>query len=257
MALEKGLEFFYLLALEEGEGLGTAYEYLVKNYLITRLLKYFEKPKSVLIAGLPEKYGLGLDFIFLAKSLACEIAVVDDRDDVIELFKTKVKYFTEINLLTTADIRIYKIKNLNDFIETKKYFSLVLSSAVLQRIPAYLRSEYIRQLSEKANYGIFFVPNKGNDAHKTVTELEALSLKDLFGYLDNRMSVLEAGHIDLPPFYPGAKLSSYTRDQIKKKSWGKVLIGFMEQWSHLEFFLPSFVKDKFAHMIYLILEFKK
>jgi len=50
--MKPSMKKLYSLALAEGEGLGTAYEYYVKIRLIMKVLKGFV-PRSVLIYGLP------------------------------------------------------------------------------------------------------------------------------------------------------------------------------------------------------------
>jgi hypothetical protein len=69
----------YTLALAEGEGMGTAYEYYVKRMALRRFLDGRPRPDSILIAGLPEKYGASLDFVLLGSELGAAAAVVDDR----------------------------------------------------------------------------------------------------------------------------------------------------------------------------------
>ena len=69
----------YALALAEGEGMGTAYEYYAKRLALGRWLKARPRPASILVAGLPEKYGASLDFLLLAGELGAAVTVVDDR----------------------------------------------------------------------------------------------------------------------------------------------------------------------------------
>ncbi len=60
------IKALYALALAEGEGMGTAYEYYAKRLILGRWLAERPRPASILIAGLPQKYGASLDLLLLA-----------------------------------------------------------------------------------------------------------------------------------------------------------------------------------------------
>src|SRR5262245_1728914 len=84
----RSVRSLYPLALAEGEGIGTAYEYFAKRLTLTRWLASLPRPRSVLIAGLPEKYGSSLDFFLLANELGVAKAVIiDDRGPALEKLK--------------------------------------------------------------------------------------------------------------------------------------------------------------------------
>ena len=77
----------YAPALAEGEGVGTAYEYYVKRLAIRKFLKKIRNPKTILIAGLPQKYGTSLDFFLLAHEVGAKLFVIDDRLEHLEKAK--------------------------------------------------------------------------------------------------------------------------------------------------------------------------
>jgi hypothetical protein len=79
MLANYSIKDLYALALAEGEGMGTAYKYYVKRLILRRFLDGRLQPRSILIAGLPEKYGASLDFVLLGSELGATITVVDDR----------------------------------------------------------------------------------------------------------------------------------------------------------------------------------
>lgn len=256
--IRKDLNFFYALALKEGEGLGTAYEYLVKTGLTKRLFKKNEKPKNILIAGLPEKYGYGLDLLFLASSHNCVIDIVDERDDIIRNFNRILKDLAESSLLIPDNIKIKRVERLED-INLNKHYEFGYSLAVLQRIKEESRIRYLKKLSENVKYIILFAPNKENRAHNEQTGLVGLGTEDLLRYVKEvgkEMFVLDSGKIDLPPFSPGIKISAQTKNLIKNKKIGKLVTKFLDSWACLESFLPKFVKNKFAHMVYLVVKLK-
>jgi hypothetical protein len=72
------------LALAEGEGVGTAYEYFAKRLALGRWLKQVGRPVRMLVAGLPQKYGSSLDFLLLAEELGAEVTVVDERPSALQ-----------------------------------------------------------------------------------------------------------------------------------------------------------------------------
>ena len=203
--IRKDFNFFYTLALKEGEGLGTAYEYLVKTCLSEKLFKKNEKPENILIAGLPEKYGYGLDLLFLRNSCNCIIDIVDERDDIIRNFSRILEDLAGSGLLISDNIKIKRVERLED-INLNKRYEFCYSSAVLQRMEGESRVRYLKKLGENVKYILLFAPNKENRAHKEQTGLAGLAAEDLFHYVKEagiEMFVLGSGKIDLPPFSPG------------------------------------------------------
>lgn len=83
------IRILHNVALAEGEGFGTAYEYYVKLKPLTALIfsKDMVKLRNVLIAGLPERYGFSLDFVILCNVLKCDkLIVLDDRNTALDNF---------------------------------------------------------------------------------------------------------------------------------------------------------------------------
>ncbi len=261
MGLKRDTDFFYGLALWEGEGLGTAYEYLIRSYLFDKLFRKIGGVKNVLTAGLPEKYGFNLDFLFLARDLGCKIDIIDERDGVIKDFSKRLSGLSEINLLQPDDIQIQKIEKLENLcMRENKYYELALSSTVLQRIKEESRADYFKMLSERVRYLILFVPNKDNPAHRQRTGLNSLSIEDLLTYIKESGTnpfILDSGKIDLPFFPPGIKISAKLQKLIaNKKLIRRIFMRFLNILAGLEFFCLDIIKDRFAHTVYLILEFR-
>ena len=71
----------YPVNLIEGEGIGATYEYFAKWELLRSILAKTTIPQKILVAGIPGKYGLSLDFILLAEQCAAEITVLDERTE--------------------------------------------------------------------------------------------------------------------------------------------------------------------------------
>jgi len=165
------LKTAYRLALLEGEGLGTAYEYYVKFRLIWRVLGGF-RPKSVLVYGLPEKYGYSLDFFHMFPGADL---FEKRREKVAELFR----------LVEKAGLKKPTL------VDTVKGYDLVLSCEVMQNG---------FDVSEFGKY-IVFVPNGDNNGHLRFSGLRGLKLNEV-------KSFGSCGYVDMPPFPPGVKKKS-------------------------------------------------
>jgi hypothetical protein len=258
MDTENKLGLLYALAEWEKEGIGTAYEYLSKSFIVDKIFRIIGKPLDVLIAGLPEKYGYSLDFLLLANNGKCNIDVIDEREDVLREFNHILSGIEKSIFSITKNINSKKVYGLTHLNLTKDY-GLVLSPAVLQRIDEESRSEYLYQLSRKTKYAILFVPNKSNQFHKICTHLGSLNIDDLpqyFQKLKLNINILESGFIDLPPFPPGVKIHSGLKKFIKNRSIIKIVMRFLNIWLKLELFLPNFIRRRFSHMVYIIWESK-
>jgi hypothetical protein len=209
------LQRLYNLALLEKEGLGTAYEYYVKTMLIKRLLKGF-RPRSVLIYGLPERYGCSLDFFYMFRN--AKIHVLETR-------LVRLKKCLEANKkagLSRPEI-VKKVEGKYD---------LIVSSEAFHRLGA----REVNTVINHAGTVLIFVPNKGNTSHTAVSGLKGLSLKTL----QNRFQA-KGGYIDMPPFPPGIKAKG-------KPKWYHFAILWV--WAHIEWMLP--LKRRFAHICYVI-----
>src|SRR2546425_1279534 len=88
----RSIKSLYPLALAEGEGVGTAYEYFAKRLVLRRWLANCQTVRRVLIAGLPEKYGSSLDFLLVAEELAAaEVVIIDDRQAFLDKARRSVQ----------------------------------------------------------------------------------------------------------------------------------------------------------------------
>ena len=84
LKITENIRSLYAINLVEGEGVGTAYEYYVKLRKLERFVNSIERPKRILIAGLPERYGLSMDFFLLGQMLQAETVAIDERSDALE-----------------------------------------------------------------------------------------------------------------------------------------------------------------------------
>jgi hypothetical protein len=258
---KKNINFFYELALTEGEGLGTAYEYYVRSHLFSKLITKAVGCKNVLIAGLPEKYGFCLDFLCLADSIDCKVDITEDKIEAIEGLRKRIGILSADNILRVDNIQIHETKRPENPCEQgNTCYELALSAGVLQRIHPEHRVDYFRKISKKVKYLILFAPNKGNNAHPKRTGLNGFSIEDLLGYIDKSGThpvILGSGRMDLPPFPPGVTISLKRQKFIAgKKHIRAIFMHVLSVLAKMEFFYPAWVKNKFAHVVYLIMEFK-
>ena len=255
--LKKSIKSLYGLNLLEGEGVGTAYEYFTKLRKLEKFINSIERPKNILVAGLPEKYGLSMDFFLMADTLRAQIVVVDDRDDrlqqareVFTLAKSQ-GYFADCKATFSSVNSIAKIDNSN-FLSGE--FDLALSSEVLQRLEGSQHS-YISRLKSLAKYIALFVPNNGNESHADLSGLNSVSLKELLRFCQNtsqQLAIYDYGYVDAPPFPPGLSRSQDKRQQAAQSSFEGFLMKGLEVYSRCENILPNFIMKKNAHIVYVM-----
>ena len=138
------MEYLYRLAIQEGEGLGTAYEYFSRLRLLKRLLNN-KKIKKVLIAGLPEKYGFGLDLLVFAGILDCNVYIVDDRKQALDALINNISILQNKKLLNIKKVEFEHVDRL-DKIEHPGNFDLAVSSSVIQRLSSNSRKRYSQSI---------------------------------------------------------------------------------------------------------------
>jgi len=239
---------YYILALLEGEGIGTAYEYYAKSKVIKKVIEK-DKIKNILIAGLPEKYGSSLDFIFLANHLNAEVLVIDDRECALNALRS---YIDELKL--DLNIKYQLVDFIN--IDHKEYskFDTVLNCEVLQRYDEQTKTKIINSLTEMTDKLLLFAPNKGNNSHAVLSGLKAISINELKDKIPaDKSHFCKFGFVDMPPFPPGIQLSDEKRKNIKKAWWQSIALKILEIYcDYFERFLPKIIKSKFAHIIYVV-----
>jgi len=222
----------YELALAEGEGLGTAYEYFVKLRLLERLLKN-KKINSVLIYGLPEKYGFSLDFVYFCFTNNLNLTLFNNNDEKTRKLKSILK-----KVSINKKIKIIK--------KIDKRYDLVLSSEVLQSLNKNELKIFIDNIVKYSENAIIFVPNKDNKNHLKYSGLNGFTLEELNFLFNN---VKKPGYVDMPPFPPGLK--------IKKRFKSVFLIRILGFFALIEKFIPKIIKKYIAHINYVLVDMSK
>lgn len=230
----------------EDEGVGTAYEYLVKYRLLCKIINKNEN-SGILIAGLPEKYGYSLDLIMFGKENSLNCEVVDERIEKIN----RLKQIFERTHKDTIPVRLCNLCDLEN-IYPEKHFDLAFSCEVLQRLSLDEQIQYIRSLKKIAKNIVLFVPNGDNKGHQVYSCLNIITRKELinhFNMADDRRHH-DTGYIDMPPWPPGVR-KNILKGVIGRKICS-ISLNILQIASAIEPFYPAFIKSGYAHLIYII-----
>lgn len=251
------IKSLYDINLVEGEGVGTAYEYYAKLMKLRVFINSIKRPRRILIAGLPEKYGLSMDFFLLGQMLQAEVVAIDERPEALKRARNALYTMKSRGLLDDKKVIFLKVDQLAKFDEEtflEGRFDLALSSEVFQRLDEG-QSVYISNLKSVATHFAVFVPNRGNESHANRSGLRSLYLAELLKYCQegrSRASIFDYGYIDMPPFPPGLSRSHNRREQAARSSLEAFLMKGLQTYSLFEDVLPTFVKRKMAHIVYVI-----
>ncbi len=256
------IKTLYSLALSEGEGMGTAYEYFAKRLALSSWLENIARPKHILVAGLPLKYGASMDFLFLADELNAAVTVIDDRVQAIERCQTAFQELQSGGIINKIDPEFTLIKELSHPVEIKQHFDLALSCEVLLRMANGEKQIYLKNVLELASSFALFTPNGDNPDHANYSGLSGISLEQLDHLaLDalhinrpaGKSGVYISGYIDMPPFPTGMTRSEDQRRQATSGKmeatamWGLGIYAQMESW------LPVSWRKRKAHIVYSFL----
>jgi len=246
-AMPLSIRELYAYALAEGEGVGTAYEYYVKRRVLAPLLRTLPAAASVLVAGLPEKYGTSLDLVLAASERGARTLLVDERAGAIERARTAIDTATRAGKLPAAKVELQAIPSLADLSALPSH-DVVLSCEVVQRLSGDAQRRYVQAIGELAPHGIAFVPNSENRSHLAISGLSGLDRRSLRALFESRP--VRTGYVDLPPFPPGIKRSEAQRARASTGLTEAVAMRALEIYSVSERLLPSRVKRRFAHIVY-------
>jgi len=242
------IEELYEAAFVEGEGIGTAYEYLVKWRVLLQLFKH--QIRNIIVLGLPEKYGASMDFVLLADYQGCGVTIVDDRCKSVLKCRDVLREMNERGLIHKIP-KVIEVDDLLNRQERNGVFDLAVSCEVLQRVAPLKRRDYIMNSLSIARYAAVFVPNKANGSHAKVSKLEAIELDDLHN-LFKGYRIVDEGYVDMPPFPPGLKRrSKNTGRGSYRHLQDKVIVRLLDGWSKVERFSTGF-KARKSHIAFVM-----
>ncbi len=245
------IKSLYELALAEGEGVGTAYEYYVKRQLLTPWLKRVDPLKSILVAGLPEKYGASLDFLQLATELKAKITIVDDRPNTLERMRKGIAHLTDQGWFQGLSWEQLLVSDIGSLSEVKGHFDLCFSSEVLQRMSDDSRSLYFSRVKVLATCIALFTPNAHNPAHTQISGLSGLSFDELTSLSEDRTSRL--GFIDMPPFPPRITRTDEQREQATSGRLEAIAMWGLAYYARSERLLPRAIRKRQSSILYTLI----
>ncbi len=245
----RGVKWLYALALAEGEGVGTAYEYYVKRQLWRRWQGGQPAPSSLLVAGLPQKYGLSLDGALLAHEWGARAVVVDERPATLARLEQTLVALQAAGRLTGLQLDLRLTHDLAALPEVAGLtFDLTLSNEVLQRLSPTGRAAYWQRVTGLGPCSVFFAPNADNASHTTRSGLAGLTLAEMHALAAGRPVL--TGYVDLPPFPPGVVRDATQRAQATHGRLEALAMLGLGGYGRLEGWLPSGWRRRQAHIVY-------
>ncbi|MBX3058719.1 MAG: hypothetical protein KF770_19810 [Anaerolineae bacterium] len=246
---KQSIKSLYTLALAEGEGVGTAYEYFAKRLVLRPWLPTIPPVKRLLVAGLPEKYGSSLDYLLLAEELGATAVVADDRPAFLEKFRESWQKAQQMGWLTAVSVDLCLVQNMAEMAEVTGPFDLAISNEVIQRLAAAEQLTYVQRQQEMATAVALFCPNAANPDHAAHSGLSTLSLSELLT-LSPDHRVTWSGYIDMPPFPTGVSRSAEQRAQAESGAFEALVMWGLGYFARLERWLPTAVRRQKSHIIY-------
>ncbi len=229
--------------------MGTAYEYYVKRRVLASFLTVTTPPRTILIAGLPQKYGASLDFMLLATEWGAAVTVVDDRPQALERLRVSL---VGLEKMSGAPIIrppvVTLLADVDTLASVSGRFDLALSSEVLQRLSAAGRTSYVARLRQLCGSLALFCPNADNEAHNSRSGLGGLSLDEMSKLLTSDRTAVD--YIDMPPFPPGITRSAEQREEATSGHFEAFVMWGLERYAHVERFLPLNIRRRHAHIVY-------
>ncbi|PIE82058.1 MAG: hypothetical protein CSA11_01770 [Chloroflexi bacterium] len=252
MLKHQSIKSLYVPALAEGEGVGTAYEYFAKRLVLAKWLKKRPFPQTILIAGLPEKYGSSLDFLLLAEELHAAVTIVDERPFALEKLERGLSAAQHEGWLTAVSPQLEHLPALDQDFHVAGAFDLVISSEVLQRLSETGRKQYGAACGRLGTAVALFAPNADNAAHANLSGLATVQLDQIRAlFTDTAPLRLEAsGYIDMPPFPPGMVRSDAQREQATSGTLEAVAMWGLGYYARMEQVLPTHIRRRQSHIVY-------
>jgi hypothetical protein len=250
MLFNHSIRSLYPLALAEGEGVGTAYEYVAKRQVLRRWLE--QRPSGgLLVAGLPEIYGSSMDYLLIAEELKMPALVIDDRPELLDRARASLTTARDAGFLTDVQVEFHQVADLTDPTSPGQDFTWCICNEVLQRFDAAGRSRYTHRLAQSASLITLFAPNADNTSHTSVSGLSGLHLAQMQQLMAELGGAdIQVGYCDMPPFPPGVSRSREQRAQAEQGRMEAAAMWGLAQYLRLESVLPIGWQRERAHIVY-------
>ncbi|OGF44858.1 MAG: hypothetical protein A2452_01480 [Candidatus Firestonebacteria bacterium RIFOXYC2_FULL_39_67] len=243
---------FYEVALLEGEGLGTAYEYYMKRRLLIKLFRKEGHLNSFCVFGLPEKYGTSMDFCLLAGEVkASRVTILDERREVVNKCTAAVTKLRENKLLPDSLPHVKEGLDLKD----EKY-DFITNCDVFQRFSEEEALKMIESAAENSKLSVFFLPNGFNVSHVPSPGRKAVNPVEFVKKLSSKLAIIGWGYIDMPPFPSGSKISEEKKKAVKSGVFNFAVFVVLKLWAIFEILTPSFIRKKYSHAFYVAVKGK-
>ncbi|MBL7200549.1 MAG: hypothetical protein ISS56_10395 [Anaerolineae bacterium] len=242
----------YPIALWEGEGMGTAYEYSAKLKMLRRVVGA-SPPARVMIAGLPEAYGVGMDLALLAALYGSAVVVADDRPEKLETFAAALRSPPLQEWVDPECFELRPVKTLAHPVQPGDApYDLWVTTSAIQRLKGARLNAYLAQARDWSLQAVLLAPNADNKAHTTLTRLDGFTLAELTSACKGvGLKVEEAGYVDLPPFPPGISRSAEAKEKAAESPIERLAMGVLEGWARGERTLPRALKRRYSHLVYV------
>lgn len=256
------IKSLYTLALSEGEGVGTAYEYFAKRLVLSPWIEKGNLPNSILVAGLPQKYGASMDFLLMASELNAAVTVIDDRQQALDRCQEALEQIKSSKLMSNLEPTYCLVNDLSRPEELVQHFDLALSCEVMQRLESEARIIYLNNIFNLASSAALFTPNGDNPDHNNHSGLSGISLEQLQELPknisdQNNPDLLRlqqtSGYIDMPPFPPGMTRSDDQRQQATSGKMEAFAMWGLQVYAQMESWLPTGWRKKKSHIVYSFL----
>jgi hypothetical protein len=255
MLARRSIRTLYPLALAEGEGVGTAYEYAAKRQVLRRWFQQIGlksmPPGPLLVAGLPEIYGSSLDYCLLAQEIDRPVLIVDEDPALLSKGEQAIQQAQAAGQLGGLPARFVQVANLAAMTEINEPAGWAICNEVLQRFDPAGRQDYAQRLAEIAGLVTLFAPNGSNQAHVTSSGLAALApaeMRELITALPGKHPA--GGFCDLPPFPPGITRSAEQRTQAQTGRREALVMWGLDQYVRGERWFPAGWQQRQAHIVY-------
>jgi hypothetical protein len=269
----------YPLALLEGQGMGTAYEYYSKLRVMTRVLAQTGAPRGLLVLGLPEKHGYDLDFVLFAHRLSLSthsahpvpLVVCEDRSEILGHLRRTLRRLPDPAM--AQHVELVRVDSLThcQVIDGRslagRRFDWLISTASVQRLPRDRFTSYIDCARQRADFCMLFIPNSGNRAHLTLSGLRGLDLEETLELCQEARTagarerasprVLAAGYCDIPPFPPGLQRSTKAKERALHSRLETLAMRCLQGWCHIESWMPRILQKRLAHLVYVALDLRE
>jgi hypothetical protein len=251
----RSIKSLYPLALAEGEGVGTAYEYFAKRLVLARWLAKLPPVRHLIIPGLPEKYGTSLDFLLIAQEMGVpEVTVVDDRPASLDKIRQSLAAAQAMGELTRVQPHYLLVTGMAHLVELTAGFDLCLGSELLQRLEGKDQRRYVERLVKLAPALALFAPNGDNPSHTNLSGLSGLGLSELRALVGPLGIPADVGYVDMPPFPPGLTRSTAQRSQATSGRLEAMAMRTLHQFARLERHFPLGWRRGHAHIVYALMD---